>query len=560
MLCTPYWHVEFGCTLQQDHAYLHRCVERFRHAARASGRKLFLACCVVDSSESLESLRSASPAKLEQDPPKLGDRSTYAHFAAAEIEKLQDALLDFGASDFKVVGVVLCIGSASRASDKTEVVTVPLHLPHNFQQGTASSEMHEVHLPIAGGADADPLKFFEDPAKNEVFTRTVLGRAEVCCEKDFVQLDDYVPHGYRDGVTEPTKANKGVQCRWCNDRFESRNKLFTHLRSSAVCVQRMSEVDSMGFSSISHLASHTTQCHAFLLGSATDAAPLIQGFREALASLCELAEIENLGAGLSCPGVGRVLLATCDTALSGDALRAQLQAKLEDMTSTVLHAVVQLKKPQLVDLNGDAAQRHFAYLLDMDAVMGTQAGQSRDFDELRSTFKHLKTAVQGIKLALTTQHASTAKVEEMKMVQRLSLQGKTYVVVRISGDQSLTESACCTYMAASVAAFHGWLHSFSEDANSCLPGLPRGCLYLEGYRFMRNEQRHGPVFGRSCLPWTSDNACGIAEYRAKLQERLANCSSIDWRQVLLHLRAASLACQNLTEKLRSCHAVVLVQA
>ena len=128
----------------------------------------------------------------------------------------------------------------------------------------------------------------------------------------------------------------------------------------------MSEADSLGFASMSTAAAaRTFQTHAFLWGSLTDERP---SWREALASE---GDVQMLGEDLSCPTVGGVVLATFACGLAGEALTEQVRARLKDVPSTILHAAVQIKKSQLVDLRGDAAQRHFAYLLDMHAVAGT---------------------------------------------------------------------------------------------------------------------------------------------------------------------------------------------
>ncbi|CAE7528699.1 NTF4, partial [Symbiodinium pilosum] len=387
--------------------------------------------------------------------------------------------------------------------------------------------MYEIHLP--GIIQKDPFKaFFADPGKNEVFTRTVLGRGEVCCERD--DLDQYVPSGYRD-EKRGLQLDPSILCHWCHAGFDSRNKLFAHLRSSTVCLKRMSEADSLGFASMSTAAAaRTFQTHAFLWGSLTDERP---SWREALASE---GDVQMLGEDLSCPTVGGVVLATFACGLAGEALTEQVRARLKDVPSTILHAAVQIKKSQLVDLRGDAAQRHFAYLLDMHAVAGIEAGMD-DFEALRSTFKRLKEAIHGIKILLTGDDALRS-IEEMKMVQRLALHGRTYVVVRISGESSLSEQDCCVYMAAAVAVYRGWLEHVTFDVLSTIPGLPVRFLYFEGYRFMQSERRSGPVFGRNCLPWTSDSSCGLVEWRERLQDQLAGSCVTDWEQILLRLRTA----------------------
>ena len=134
------------------------------------------------------------------------------------------------------------------------------------------------------------------------------------------------------------------------------------------------------------------------------------------------------------------------------------------------------------------------------------------------------------------------------MVQRLSLHGRTYVVVRISGENSLSEQDCCVYMAAAVAVYRGWLEHVTFDALSTIPGLPVRFLYLEGYRFMQNERRGGPVFGRNCLPWTSDSSCGLVEWRERLQDQLAGSCVTDWEQILLRLRTAISANPDVKER------------
>ena len=147
----------------------------------------------------MQTLREAPLANAAQGSEKLGDKTSFASFAAAELCKLHDALLDFGAKDFKLVGVVLCIRSASSAEHVPQVVAVPSGQRGESQPGKTGSEMYEIHLP--GIIQKDPFKaFFADPGKNEVFTRTVLGRGEVCCERD--DLDQYVPSGYWVPVNE----------------------------------------------------------------------------------------------------------------------------------------------------------------------------------------------------------------------------------------------------------------------------------------------------------------------------------------------------------------------
>ena len=131
----------------------------------------------------------------------------------------------------------------------------------------------------------------------------------------------------------------------------------------------MSEADSSGFASMSTAAAaRAFQSYAFLWGSLTDERP---SWREALDSEGAVGDVQMLGEDLSCPTVGGVVLATFACALAGEALTEHVRARLKDVPSMILHAAVQIKKSQLVDLRGDAAQRHFAYLLDMHAVAGT---------------------------------------------------------------------------------------------------------------------------------------------------------------------------------------------
>eukprot|EP00439_Symbiodinium_sp_Y106_P082409 s1032_g21.t2 len=407
------------------------------------------------------------------------------------------------------------------------------------------SEMFEVHLPTGAAEDIDPFKFFEDQTQNAVFAQAVLGRAEVCCEKDELVCDGYVPDGYRD-TAETSSAQQSdsiLLCRWCNSKFESRNRLFMHLRSSSECIQRISEVDSAGLASISQ-RSGKAQPYAFLLGSLSGAnrlSSVVQGWIEALTSLGALeVDVHDLG-DFSCSAVGRVLLASFSCAFAGDALRKRLLARLQKMPLTMLHSIVQLKKSQLIDLQSSVVQRHFAYLLDVVALTSGSETCCNDLEELRPKLKRLKEAMQEIKvLRRETSGEGSAGDEEMKMVQRLCLHGKLYVVVRISGDASLSEYACCVHMAVALASFHGWHRHLSGDTFRDIPGLPSDFLYFEGYRFMQHEKRNGPAFGRSCLPWSSDNSCGIVEWRARLQEHLTKPSTVDWQQVLEELRTATL--------------------
>ena len=537
----------------QDHDYLHRCVQRFRHAARSPGRKLFVTCCLVDSKASLESVRNASPPAsatptAPTDGPvcdrRLGAKASFSYFSPRELCRLRDGLVDFGVSDFKLVGIVLCTRSASAAMRVSETVRVLMDLSAPSLPGT-DSEMFEVHLPTGAAEDIDPFKFFEDQTQNAVFAQAVLGRAEVCCEKDELVCDGYVPDGYRD-TAETSSAQQSdsiLLCRWCNSKFESRNRLFMHLRSSSECIQRISEVDSAGLASISQ-RSGKAQPYAFLLGSLSGTnrlSSVVQGWIEALTSLGALeVDVHDLG-DFSCSAVGRVLLASFSCAFAGDALRKRLLARLQKMPLTMLHSIVQLKKSQLIDLQSSVVQRHFAYLLDVVALTSGSETCCNDLEELRPKLKRLKEAMQEIKvLRRETSGEGSAGDEEMKMVQRLCLHGKLYVVVRISGDASLSEYACCVHMAVALASFHGWHRHLSGDTFRDIPGLPSDFLYFEGYRFMQHEKRNGPAFGRSCLPWSSDNSCGIVEWRARLQEHLTKPSTVDWQQVLEELRTATL--------------------
>ena len=521
----------------QDHDYLHRCVQRFRHAARSPGRKLFVACCLVDSKENLESVRNATPTDGQSDGTLLGAKASFSYFSPHELCRLRDGLVDFGVSDFKLVGIVLCIRSASAAMHVSETIRVPMNRSGPSLPGT-DSEMFEVHLPTGAAEDIDPFKFFEDETQNAAFAQAALGRAEVCCEKDELICDGFVPDGYRDAAeANSAQSDDTFLCRWCNLKFESRNKLFMHLRSSAACLQRM-ESDSVDLlKSMTEKAKAQPKPYAFLLGS------LGQGFSlsEALTSLGALGiDVQDLG-DFSCPAVGRVLLASFSCALAGDALRQRLLARLHEMPLTTLHSLVQLKKSQLIDLQSSLVQRHFAYLLDVVALTSGSETCPNDFEELRPKLKRLKEAMQAIKLLRReTSREGSAKVEELKMVQRLSLHGKPYVLVRISGVASLSEYACCVYMAVSLASFHGWHRRLSPATSTDIPGLPSDFLYFEGYRFMQHDKRNGPVFGRGYLPWSSDDASGVVEWRTRLQEHLTKPSTVDWQQVLEELRTATL--------------------
>ncbi|CAE7746818.1 MMK1 [Symbiodinium sp. CCMP2456] len=394
----------------------------------------------------------------------------------------------------------------------------------------------KVHLPTGAAEEIDPFKFFEDESQNAVFAQAALGRAEVCCEKDELVCDGFVPDGYRDAAQANSAQSEMFLCRWCNLKFESRNKLFMHLRSSGACIQRISEVDS-ALTSMTQKA----QPYAFLLGSLGRGLSGTAALSEALTLLGALGiDVQDLG-DFSCPAVGRVLLASFSCAFAGDALRQRLLARLQEIPLAMLHSLVQLKKSQLIDLQSSLVQRHFAYLLDVVALTSRSETCPNDFEELRPKLKRLKEAMQEVKLLRReTSREGSAGDEEIKMVQRMSLHGKPYVLVRISGDASLSEHACCVYMAISLAFFHGWHRRLSHATFTDIPGLPSDFLYFEGYRFMQHEKRNGPVFGRGCLPWSSDDASGVVEWRTRLQEHLTKPSTVDWQQVLEELRTATL--------------------
>lgn len=169
----------------QDFDYFKRCVERFRNAARAPGRKLFVVSCIVDSPECLEELkglgdagtsaRSVNLDKDEKDAKHLdanqrGDQCdkfvnkgcSWANFAPSEVSKLFESLQEFGVSDFKLAAAVLCVGTASLAEKEPLIFPIPLQKENSngcgvstMELGLDSAVMFEIHLSEAIGADID---------------------------------------------------------------------------------------------------------------------------------------------------------------------------------------------------------------------------------------------------------------------------------------------------------------------------------------------------------------------------------------------------------------------
>ena len=168
-------------------------------------------------------------------------------------------------------------------------------------------------------------------------------------------------------------------------------------------------------------------------------------------------------------------------------------------------------------------QQHFGYLLPFLAL----SQPVEDFSQQQDIYRRFKQALNHVqKTWQSTEMLQGDDVAlQLKMTQRLSF-GSEYVLIKVVGE--ISSSTCCMLIARALAHFHGLEWTSLEMGIPELP-LPSGLVYLEGQRFPQLERKHGPLFGRSCLPWGEANGL-LASWRSELQRRLVN--EVDWPKVL----------------------------
>ena len=528
----------------QDFDYFKRCVERFRDAARAPGRKLFVVSCLVDSLRSLHEIKMDRPSLRSEtffDESKgiRGDKASWGYFAPLEVVKLFESLQHFGVSDFKLVALVLCIGDASVAEKEPVILGIPLDLQKAAADASSNCVMFEIHLGESGacGAEADPFKFFEEASHDEAFTTAVLGGVPVLTELDPLQKD-YKPAGYRDCLVDSAtdsgaKDNQHLfACKCCATSFASRNRLYAHIRSSPSCIKFVEETDAEGFQSLLGNGKElVSQVFALMIGipGIVTRNDLDRNLKTALH--CVGVGIENiphqgtdghLTSCDQCPAVAFTIFVKMSCSLRGEALLCRLRELLA-LKMLVLHSCEAVGKSMALQWQQSSLQQHFGYLLPFLAL----SQPVEDFSQQQDIYRRFKQALNHVqKTWQSTEMLQGDDVAlQLKMTQRLSF-GSEYVLIKVVGE--ISSSTCCMLIARALAHFHGLEWTSSEMGIPELP-LPSGLVYLEGQRFPQLERKHGPLFGRSCLPWGEANGL-LASWRSELQRRLVN--EVDWPKVL----------------------------
>ena len=528
----------------QDFDYLKRCVERFRDAARAPGRKLFVVSCLVDSLRSLHEIKemdgpsSRSESFFDESAGiQRGAGASWGYFAPLEVVKLFESLQNFGVSDFKLVALVLCIGDASLAEKKPVMLGIPLDL-QKAADASSNCVMFEIHLGSgACVADADPFKFFEEASHDEAFTTAVLGGVPVFTELDPLQ-NDYKPAGYRDCLVDTDSGAKDNQhlfvCKSCATCFPSRNRLYAHIRSSSSCVKFVEETDVEGFQSLLGNGKElVSQVFALMIGipGIVTRNDLARNLETALH--CIGVGIENIPHQVTdghltscdqCPAVALTIFVRMSCSLRGEALLCRLRELLA-LKMLVLHSCEAVGKSMALQWQQSSLQQHFGYLLPFLALsqpVEDFAQQQDIYRRFKQTLNHVQKTWQSTEMP----QADDAQALQVKMAQRLSF-GSEYVLIKVVGE--ISSSTCCMLIARALAHFHGLVWETSSE----MPGipelpLPSGLVYLEGQRFPQLERKHGPLFGRSCLPWGEEMT--LVSWRSELQRRLVN--EVEWPKVL----------------------------
>ena len=488
----------------QDFDYFKRCVERFRNAVKAPGRKLFVVSCLVDSMQSLQEIKETDSNSKTENWESKGSKASWGYFAPKEVVKLFESLKQFGASDFKLSALVLCAGAASIAKTEPVIVAIPLADGCSGTQSLNSVVMFEVHLPVKTRVD-DPFKFFEEETHDEAFSRAVLEGIPVCTELDEYNQDVYKPAGYRECLVDSsTSKDSGhlFACRCCSASFSSRNRLYAHIRSSPPCIRYVRETDDTGFQSLIGGKELATQVFALLIGSRMTQHELVEHLKTAIR--CEVVECSASGHDLhNLCAVASTLLVKLSCTLRGEALLCHLRELLA-CERFVLHGCVPVSKSMALQ----HSSQHFAYLLPFQALSDEELPQ-------QEIYRRFKQALNQVQKRWQSSDVTTADEEhalQMKMTQKLSF-GSEYVVIKIVGD--ISSSSCCVLVARALALFHG--------SEAEIGSVPSELLYLEGQRFP-HEKKHGPLFGRSCLPWGDHPA--LQSWRSELQRQLVE--EVDW--------------------------------
>lgn len=391
---------------RKDFDYFKRCVERFRDAARAPGRKLFVVSCLVDSLRSLHEIKMDRPSLRSEtffDESKgiRGHKASWGYFAPLEVVKLFESLQHFGVSDFKLVALVLCIGDASVAEKEPVILGIPLDLQKAAADASSNCVMFEIHLGESGacGAEADPFKFFE-ASHDEAFTTAVLGGVPVLTELDPLQ-NDYKPAGYRDCLVDSAtdsgaKDNQHLfACKCCATSFASRNRLYAHIRSSPSCIKFVEETDAEGFQSLLGNGKElVSQVFALMIGipGIVTRNDLDRNLKTALH--CVGVGIENiphqgtdghLTSCDQCPAVAFTIFVKMSCSLRGEALLCRLRELLA-LKMLVLHSCEAVGKSMALQWQQSSLQQHFGYLLPFLAL----SQPVEDFSQQQDIYRRFK--------------------------------------------------------------------------------------------------------------------------------------------------------------------------
>mmetsp|Transcript_27759 Transcript_27759/g.92266 ORF Transcript_27759/g.92266 Transcript_27759/m.92266 type:complete len:642 (+) Transcript_27759:82-2007(+) len=423
---------------RQDLEYLQRSVARFRNVVSSDGRKLMLHCNIVDSKEALAEVRGGA---AEEGPSA---QASWGHCNRYQVEALFDALYAYGARDFQLVAVTICVGEASEAdqdgapvmrccaSGKHSVVDAPSAAHGNLAEEACCKEVwsvNEVHLVKGYGSEDDPFKFFGDERNESMFAEAVFGVGSRRLRFDLSEAPDgYEAQGYRDAPVESTSSlicdqGQTLTCQWCGQGgFTSRNRLFAHIRSEPECASAASKAAPLQAAPRS-----TSITLAFLIGYIHAARPqggsgaVERSLLEAL-KVVGATEVQGRVVGrrwLGChqhdfepeaddnalnddghltSALTDVFVVSLMPVVMGEALlkglSAALSASSEKVEELRVHAYAKMQRGAATELDSHA-HHSYIYLLPFSALCGGAEAQGLEASEQCTVPEHIDAASKG---------------------------------------------------------------------------------------------------------------------------------------------------------------------
>eukprot|EP00927_Polykrikos_kofoidii_P042802 TRINITY_DN36859_c0_g1_i1.p1 TRINITY_DN36859_c0_g1~~TRINITY_DN36859_c0_g1_i1.p1 ORF type:complete len:688 (-),score=109.54 TRINITY_DN36859_c0_g1_i1:126-2108(-) len=362
--------------------------------------------------------------------------------------------------------------------------------------------------------------------------------------------------------TDMKHASGGVQpsgvglhaCRWCGATgFQSRNKLFAHVRGSQECTAAAANEDENATRILAEGSER--RFAAVVIGYTSDAAGAEQQLAAALESAGALrlsmqrASSDTIGSEprqeRSCAAVGDVVSVTYSSIGCAGSVIERAGAALAQGATSVNDGVGPPRMLRFVELPSKLAfhaesyctQRTYAYLLPLRAMLSPTAASlrgasRRPLRELQDLYRDVKRFLKAATTSGTQAEVRHARgcprlarrhwhnfalpgivdgeldprtgsvqsvLDKFQTGRPLMINGEEYMEFRMTGERFLPQQ-CRRMVATIVCMVRGWLppdffsSALRSDVVVSTPVAPENLLYMEDCRFLNWENRNGRLF------------------------------------------------------------------